>query len=1031
MKKFLIPLFLLLLMSSFAYAETLSYKGAFDSHIGLVTSFSIDTIDNTNEIIGGAYQGSNCYLYRINTTDDTLIESGTTQIAQIGGQCGITTGVYSEDFNKYYYYDFTDQTIAKLNSDFTLDTAYSGVGNNIISMTHDSSYIYALRSNGQISRYDQNINLVSTIDISSQGVPILGNSAIDHVDGLFYIRTSNTLYVISNSFNYLGITHELQNLGTVAYYDMVNNGTEIYIYNQINENIYRFDMFTPPEIVVLNYTSIHPTGNTINLNDTFGFPESFAQDINYNYILDSEDVVSRFTLNDFTFYDNLCADISNATDWKFIGKYEDNILMRQNEFQVLQMQESDCTILQTRTLDNVNIGSDLKVIGESLYVLSSDKRIVVYDILENSNGIIDYLYQREFSLDNDLDYNVSYITGYENNVFVLDTNTLSLLHYDSLGFSINKYTLENFTSVVAKDLFFYQDDFYVIDYTNKQAVEYNLSQPTTNNSFGGVQYGNEYCTDQNTLCSNPIYAIQGEGLVVTCADDISKTWCSDSCSNTVVNSSNVATCTDLISCTDECAYPNVDICQTPNTYGDCVLNENTGCTELFSGLFCQANTVCETTEIGAQCVAINYTETGLYNQPFINVDVEVVSSNAFNTVVTEVEEGFEPTTFFIASVLGLGPSYLATNIYRSVFSTLEQDLQVEGISELQPALYSAYSCDFIENYLDIDYIDDLNTWSTSGNIVNLEGYTYLNVTSSTNKTLVNTQLSQEIEILFVPKNGSSYIYFYDDPYLIEGLEITYNENTLEFSIKDTAYSQVLVNETGILEGGQDTLSRVALINTFLKETNAYTLQAVVIRESNNIETEQIYYTLPLGYVQTQAISPSRIRFQGDINVYQVIQIETEGYGVYSLDNSVTCEYSGLECYKQRFWSNTQGISTYHFYEERQTCVQELNGTSTTGDNLGVVADDDLDALESLFGEPFTKNEKTLIAIITVLAVFGVFAGIFYQTNERIMLFTGVISGFLIAFGFAIFGYIPAWVLIIAGIVATWVTTRSLIGGGGV
>lgn len=546
-------------------------------------------------------------------------------------------------------------------------------------------------------------------------------------------------------------------------------------------------------------------------------------------------------------------------------------------------------------------------------------------------------------------------------------------------------------------------------------------------TVNGVPYNrSNICISNSQKCTNAtIYTDLGQTIIECALED--RIYCSAGCTNIDIGGVQNANCGQL-ACSNECENPSEVTCETPNTYSSCVLGGD-GCLDLNSGLFCGVNRVCvEVPNFNDQCVDSATEQPDLWIKPFITLDYNIQRTNVTQTQVTTSESAQLQITDPITQLIAPIPVLISNFVLKSVTSSVTETYNIVGVQNLQSTDYSAVSCNWVNNQLEIDTALT-NQWTRTDNTTIEGNLIFLDTTTQANKTLLETTKSQEIELLIDITNGNQTIAFYDQPYKIVELELSYNNVTRQLLIRDKIYNRYIVNETGVLTSPQDSLDRIVLTNRFIKETKAYNLQANIIRVVNGVTTQNNYYSKPIGYNNNQGSTPDTIVFSSGLRIYQIIQYEQEGFTPYSTTPQ-TCAYNTLGCKNIRVWANDDPDTTYHFYEDIRTCIQQIDGVSATGQDLGVTIDEDLDALESLFGEPFTQNEKLLIGIITVLFIFGIFTGIFYTTGERIILYAGVMTGTLVLLGFIVFGYIPSWILLLGGVISIWLITRQFIGSGG-
>lgn len=661
-----------------------------------------------------------------------------------------------------------------------------------------------------------------------------------------------------------------------------------------------------------------------------------------------------------------------------------------------------------------------------LYVLNQNTaRINVYRITKTST-IYDYSYIRNFAVSFNCgisDVSKMDLSIYNSRLYLLcgddaqpEANTV--FSYNLVGDIQDIYTINSPLTEYSGIEIIPETNEFVITQRNSQTLEfYDYSIGTAGDIIvlGGVAYDTTNICIPNTQqrCTNATMSLDEYGnIIVECALD-DRIYCSAGCENIDNGGLTEASCSQL-ACTNECNNPNRNICETPNTYGRCVVG-NDGCLDLESGLFCPVDFTCEESTdpfLSDFCSAQDIDTLGLWTKPFITIDADIQNINVTQVTQTTTDSAQLQVENPILNLIAPIPYEITNYVLRSVTSTSTQEFAIAGVQNLQNVDYSALSCDFTNNLLEQDYLLD-NDWNTSDNVTQDGSLYYLDTTSLAIKTLEETTLSQEIEIMIdVLGNGTKTITFVDEPYDIVQLEIIYDNVTRNLLIRDSFYGRYIVNETGVLSSPTDSLDRIVLINRFLKDAQAFNVQAKVIREVNGIETQNNYYSRSIGYFNNQGSTPDSIEFSEGLRIFQVLQYEQSGFTSYSTDVK-ECTFDTLGCKDIRYWVNDGADTSYHFYEDIRTCIQELAGVSTTNDELGVTLDDDeLDAIESLLGRNLTKNQKLLFAFAVIGIVFGVFIYGYVETREAVVLIGGtIISGLLLLY-LSLEGYVPSWYILI-------------------
>lgn len=664
-----------------------------------------------------------------------------------------------------------------------------------------------------------------------------------------------------------------------------------------------------------------------------------------------------------------------------------------------------------------------------LYVLYNNSNSVnVYDI--SKPALWDASWVRTFQLAQNCGYtdqNKQDIEILNNQFYLLCGDSLqvpdrTVYSYTLLGDFRDTYTLNtldnDYHSITYTEA---QDELVAYDNTDNEIVFFEFQENTILGDgvviIGGQAYNTTgLCINDDQFSTNVSIFTNQFGDVFFDSQNEYVTWCSAGCVN-IQDTNNVTQgLCQQNACNNECNDPDFDFCETPNTYATCSVG-NDGCTDLNSGLFCPANQICEDTEIGAQCLEQDLDELGgLYVQPFISIDITANYTNAYEVLETEIDRTVDLITIpTLSTTLGIGVERVTNLFVKSFAETLFSEIKITGIQQLQPTNYYALSCDWTDNYLELDYLDTVNDLTTGNTIQNESDLYYLDIDTLTTKTLEPTSLSQNLELLVKPlTNGKSYITYKDGSYGILQLEIDYNNVTNNLLIRETGFNKLFVNET---DPNSDTLSRIAISTTHIKEADTNNIELVVIREVNDIETEQIYYSLPISYYSGIASTPDTVEIHTENNtqlrLYQIIQREQSGFPVYDTNEIQTCEYTNLECVDQVAFVNDRNTQTYYFKEKLVTCVNQLGNVlnADPGDQPPTEFGE-LDFFEQIRGKPFTQDQKVLVAGIVLALVFAVFIYGYVETRQNIVLVGGSVITGIFTLWFVTIGYLPAWIILL-------------------
>lgn len=1036
MKQKTIPILSLILLLSltFVSAQTLTIDDSIASlYNGYGSYYTFSYSPNDNILYGQAYVGvfptGEVYTIRNRYVNGTATGLSDLQIGDLRGG-----SAWVNSLNNWYAIT-DDGTVTRRTDNFSIINTWSGYGS-LASITADNQYIYLLGTNKQVRKYDFSMNLIENMgEVNLDTVNVL--SDIDYIDdrNAFLVRTQTDLQVYDNNLNQYGENHTLDGSITPSS-GMENNGTHLFISTQNTpKSIYFYDITNiTPEPNTSSFIQISRIAPDIPLTSINGSPFSHAQDNTYNYILSDSvladnvtpiQLINRFSTN-FNFVDTLCGDITS--EWSFIGKHEDNLLLRGGDNDIHQLDES-CNPIYTQTLSGITTAGDLKVIDGQMYVITDEGRVIAYSVAENPNGILSYIYQYEFPITSEITPTNSYITGYGNYLYILDSATRKIFRYDASGGFLEAFELVNwnFTSN-PRDLFFYNNNFYLLAYEEQIAVQYQLSESvfTEFDLLGGVKYSrNDFCVSENYLCDDTRHYIQPNGEVIhICEGTITECpfeGTAGGC-NEFYDAENILTgeC-GAISCSNECLQTGRINCTSLTTYTICGNYDADVCLEAGSILSCPLGQICVDGDGLAGCEAAPVLPNLLQG---LSVSKNIQSTNAY-----EINQ--DGNTFFISSAFNT--AYVEFNALTTPFQ----------------AGYVTGNTDYEEEIIASEYMTDSNVWDGDTSAIQTDSYGRLhmeldggpdderigsNFPTTTGNLLLNYQFGMKENEW--DKDAKLFVTIFDENgSIISEWYIEHDKDLFTLSVYESnneVIGSLLFTDTGT----GNNVYGISIDLYYLEQIDSLNYQFNIFREVNNEIITERYFTTPFALVDNTATRPSRIYFHAekdkwDIYGYELRRIPNfNNYVAQDLNNDLhyKFEYTTLGCRTARIYANEYVIPTYHFYDEFQICVVQI-GEDIDEALAGLAGDvsGDLDALEALFGEPFSNNEKALIAILSIVAIFGVFAGIYFQTNERLMLYAGTITGSLAMFGFILFGYLPAWLFIIAGIIGIWVATRRFIG----
>lgn len=618
----------------------------------------------------------------------------------------------------------------------------------------------------------------------------------------------------------------------------------------------------------------------------------------------------------------------------------------------------------------------------------------------------------------------------ENDVFALHTLNKLYILTNSLDYFGEVYNLTDYVGtqdlrqmVVRNDTIFIRElstgDIYTWEKYDEVEIPLILGETAYNRSGLCVDVNGDSLEE---LCTDAEVDFDSFGSVqITCVSLLETTACNLGCENIETDGFVSGVCENAVS-PQECGFDGLLRCQTINTYAEC--NDDNGDGRLTYGniLNCPSNQVCVNTQLGAQCIQNNIT-SDVWTQDFINVNIDVNFTNAFeeNTELINLASSTFGTTNFLT--LGQGFIPLTRYFTRTVAEELTTRVNVDKISSSSgvSTQYSAISCDFTKNL--VEQVFPENT---------------VNSTQDYNKNLLTTSKNMELEIVFEEfETGLTRVQFTEDSSQVHELSINYNETEKRLIVYDEATNRIIYNQTSFQP--TDDLRRLYIKGIFNKDIGQVSYELQIIRIPLLQDIIEYAYSLPFGYTNAILNTPDKISINttGSLSVAEVTTTHTGTYPTFQYTNVQdedikVCTHISTGC-KNIIVFGQESLNgyippTYHFYELVQSCPVQIGGaTNEDLEQLSEAASDELDAFESLFGEPLTKNEKALIAIIAVLGIFGIFTGIYFQTQERIMLYAGVVTGTLVLFGFVLFGYLPAWLLIIIAIIGLWIATKRFIG----
>lgn len=1007
-KILLFTLFSLLLLSlPLSSAENISVSsslaGLYNGY-GDYYSFSLNTEQDI--LVGNAYVGTfptgQVYLIPSHYTNGTSTGLSTVQIGDF--RSGMA---YVESTSKWYGVA-GESTVCRIAQDLSSSEQCFGGFSNIASITTDEQYLYTLVTNGEVRKYDFNMNFIQVVGTVPHTVNV--ESEIDFVTqaNAFITRHGNNLYVYDKNLQQYGNTHLL--LGTTTLRGLENNGTHILTSSYVAPKsvfFYNVQNILPPyNVTPTSYTPIYPTGDTIDLTLPVGRPKSHAQDGTYQYILSDGEVIYRFQTSNFAYNDALCI----SSGWDFIGKYEDNILVRKDNNEIVQLSES-CDLLQTRTLDNVDNAGDLKVIGDDLYIISTEGRVIVYGITENAQGILSYIYIREFALDRIDQHENIFITGYDIYLYVLDTVEGTIFRYDTTGGFIEAWILANWTSSEnPTDLFFYKNDFYVIDINNSQAVEYNLPQIqfVDYQTIGGVNYGRTYCVTETQLCSNTTHTVDINGDVISyCPDTIYITSCpieatTGGCTNTLNTTSNIieGSC-ETVSCSgqvNECQVANEGRCTSIDTYELCGQYDTDVCLEYSPTLYCPIGQYCSE----GQCSLLNETAFGDFVLAGQSVEAIIGSTNGYE--VSEENDKITIASLFTTAWVGFEITGLPTN-----------------------PKYSSHIADYKETIRHTDYLTispSTNGWSGTIDYQSASTPYYLEVqdTETVTKTF-NEHIGNKLilyEITFADSNPDR-IHIVVPQYrgkngnLIAEHRITYTESTGTVVFEKTVNKGsgvTLFTDTGT---GINNLNKIVVEMTVNTEIKNIYYNVIIYRQIGGSSVPIRYHTIPFGYITPEASTFTKLTFNNTQYRSRILGVELTS--IPNLPSYQSVDYNNefqerptyidTGCYTARLYGSQYNIPTYHFYTDKEICVTEVAGAKDE-DEAQAIKDS-----RTILGTNIEDFDLALaIVILVIIAGLTIFVAweMDTQTQRNAIVIIGTIIFGLATVYFVSVDIIEAWVI---------------------
>lgn len=631
-----------------------------------------------------------------------------------------------------------------------------------------------------------------------------------------------------------------------------------------------------------------------------------------------------------------------------------------------------------------------------------------------------------------------------NNTWFFVSTSNDFLTFYSIDHTLNNIlATQNFSLSsglpLRNGLSYYDNHLYIVtDYSHDYLYGYNI---TNNNIYDisknyntyylwGDYYTQNICLNDNSYCKNISIISLSTGNEPFCSlnDTI---YCSGGCTN-VKNSNDLleGECTQL-SCTNECNIKNIDTCTSSNTYAKCGQYDQDACLEYGSILQCPANQYCIEDNLGAYCS--NVTEGQYYNQESINVNLELKSNtgtvDATGTSKTLWGSGFlYKTGSFLNHLISKKTVSVSTALSNENVTYVTQTYDATGTNSQN---YYAYNCDYKENIIYQDNLQSLsNSWNTNNNIViDNYGYSYLNITN--NATLnFNESKNSMIELLLLPNTNITsdyYIYVKNNNEVLNKIKISYNTSNNEIIISDVNNNKVITDVTS----ANNDIESIYLNLAYMENIKSMYMKISIERKILGQIINEYYYSLPLSI--SDNLQANNILFEGNnngIKLYQVNIVSVNNYPIFKQNNNdkkeLSCSFSEPKCYNVRVYGNSQGMPTYHFYDDIKTCVTTVGGLQIIPPNI--VNFDSRSMIEKALNLNLDSKQKLMYSSLFLVFLFMIFivASLMQNTNLPII-FGAVITGLSLVV-FAVDGWIPLWIIVLFGVIGAFIGVGIMKGG---
>lgn len=800
---------------------------------------------------------------------------------------------------------------------------------------------------------------------------------------------------------------------------------------------------------------ITPTGTTIDLTHPSSpsviHPKGYAEDANNNrhYILTKSSSFTRynstfenpssvFGTSGIAYFGIIYNTVSNTTN--FITRTAStNIRQLNNAFGNMVTLNINSYIPMAEWITNI-ADIEIDIPNDRMYIVDSTGQYIhVFSI--DYNGVTGFLnpsYLYRFDTTQHTSNTINHIAYYDDSLYLYDETGGEIYRTDVAGNREQSF-LVNTSTYDAEDIFFYNNSLYIIDSTNDIAIEYdaNLIEPPV--TINGYEYDPTSCTGNyinnpslreftNNLCLSVQTVITPTGDTHFYCEINNTVYCPTGCTQTYDDTTfeSSGACNPQ-ACTNECDIINQYVCQTENTYAQCVLGSD-GCLDLVGGIYCPINQYCS----DGQCDSVTLNKTGLWTQEGMIISADVNSTNAYE----RTEKEAEIVTGTASTIIGLfsNPTtkFITQQFYKSIYKYLATNVRMEVIEEPTDK-YTAVSCDFTNNLLEQDYLNHNSKtayrWTSTNNIEN-DGTNYwltINSTTPTSKELKTTSLSQELEILIEPRTtGTTNITYYDNTYIVDKLQIIYNSTAKNLIVKEVGYNKVIVNDTSLQPS--DDLQRIVIVSRHMKNLNSNHYEIYVIRKPQDEDVISRTFSLSIQYTNNLANTPTTISFTGDgtARVYQVLQREQDGFTSFEqIDSNETgiteCAYFFTGCKNVRVWGNNQPIPTYHFYDDVQVCPTTLQGQNDALLTAQAENAQDEQCILGFCSEGLTLGLAIILLSVTVGATLYLTSELETQGQKTAMFIGGFILFGLEILYFSQTGVFPEWyigLLIMTGVTIT-------------